>query len=67
MYFIPITILSTPLGQITGDRVSTDLVEAIGGFLVTFVAIFEIYQKRELFAAWFYRCFCKNKQEPKKK
>ena len=32
-YFIPITIVSTPLGQITGDIVSTDMI----GFLVTFV------------------------------
>lgn len=52
MYFIPITILSTPLGQITGDQVSTDLVEAVGGVLVTFVAVFEMHQKRALFAAW---------------
>ena len=52
-YFIPITIISTPLGQITGDRVSTELVEMIGGILVTFVAVFEVYQKRERFAAWF--------------
>lgn len=48
-YFIPITIISTPLGQITGDRISTDLVEAIGGCLVTFVAVFEMYQKRANF------------------
>lgn len=53
LYFIPITILATPLGQITGDRVSTDLVEAIGGCLVTFVACFEMYQKRSLFYKWF--------------
>lgn len=51
-YFIPITIISTPLGQITGDRVSTELVEMIGGILVTFVAVFEVYQKRDRFASW---------------
>eukprot|EP00934_Nitzschia_sp_Nitz4_P007937 Nitzschia sp. Nitz4//scaffold21_size171442//104174//108556//NITZ4_002174-RA/size171442-augustus-gene-0.186-mRNA-1//1//CDS//3329542450//7927//frame0 len=46
--FIPITIISTPLGQITGDRVSTDMVKAVGGCLVTFVACFEFFQKRRL-------------------
>jgi hypothetical protein len=59
-YFIPITIIATPLGQITGDRVSTDIVEAVGGVLVTFVAVFEIYQKRDFFAALFCRDFNKN-------
>ena len=62
LYFVPITIIATPLGQITGDRVFTYLVEAIGGFLVTFVAILEMYQKRKLFAAWFRGCF-KNSAE----
>lgn len=63
MYFIPITIISTPLGQMVGDRVSTDLVEAIGGVLVTFVAVFEMYQKRELFAKWIRGCFQSKKKE----
>jgi hypothetical protein len=62
-YFIPITIIATPLGQITGDRVSTDIVEAVGGVLVTFVAIFEIYQKRDFFASFFCRNFNKNKEK----
>jgi hypothetical protein len=56
-YFIPITIIATPLGQITGDRVSTDIVEAVGGVLVTFVAVFEIYQKRDFFASLLCRKF----------
>ena len=51
-YFIPVTILSTPLGQITGESISTELVETIAGVLVTFVAVFEIYQKRKLFAKY---------------
>jgi hypothetical protein len=56
-YFIPITIIATPLGQITGDRVPTDIVEAVGGVLVTFVAVFEIYQKRDFFASFLCRKF----------
>lgn len=56
-YFIPITIIATPLGQITGDRVSTDIVVAVGGVLVTFVAVFEIYQKRDFFASLLCRNF----------
>lgn len=58
-YFVPITIIATPLGQLLGDQISTDMVEAVGGILVSFVAVFEVYQKRQLFASWF--CFsCKN-------
>ena len=52
-YFIPITIISTPIGQALGDNISTDIVVAVGGVLVTFVACFEIYQKKELFRKWF--------------
>ena len=63
LYFIPVTIISTPLGSILGDRVSTDLVEAIGGVLVTFVAVFEMYQKRELFVHWFCRCLLKKAEK----
>jgi hypothetical protein len=66
MYFIPITIISTPLGQAVGDRVSTSLVEVIGGVLVTFVAVFEMYQKRELFANWIFGCFRGSKKAYKK-
>jgi hypothetical protein len=62
-YFIPITIIATPLGQITGDRVSTDIVEAVGGVLVTFVAVFEIYQKRDFFASLLCRHFNKDKEK----
>jgi len=65
MYFIPITIISTPLGQAVGDRVPTSLVEVIGGVLVTFVAVFEMYQKRELFAKWIFGCFRGSKKANK--
>lgn len=64
-YFIPITIISTPIGQITGSRVATELVEAIGGCLVTFVAIFEMYQKRDLFAKFFLKYCCGKASKPK--
>jgi len=46
LYFIPVTILSTPLGQFVGDRLSTDVVELAGGFLIAFVALFELYSNR---------------------
>eukprot|EP00934_Nitzschia_sp_Nitz4_P008217 Nitzschia sp. Nitz4//scaffold21_size171442//109059//110243//NITZ4_002175-RA/size171442-augustus-gene-0.187-mRNA-1//1//CDS//3329542453//8207//frame0 len=49
LYFIPFTILSTPLGQITGARIPTEMIEAVGGFLVLFVAIVELTQKRHLY------------------
>ncbi len=58
-YFIPVTIVATPLGQMVGDRISTDMVEAVGGILVSFVAVFEFYQKRSLFFNWFCGCFKK--------
>jgi len=66
-YFIPMTLISTPLGQITGDHVSTELVEAIGGGLVTFVAVFEMYQKRALFAGWLSSSFPSNKKNKEEK
>ena len=61
-FFIPITIISTPLGQITGDAASTDMIELIAGFLVTFVATFEMYQKRKLFAKHI-RKLCSNEHK----
>ena len=61
-YFIPITIISTPLGQITGDVVPIDLIEMIAGVLVTFVAIFEMYQKRKLFGKHIRKIFFKGKK-----
>lgn len=53
LYFIPVTILSTPIGQYVSSLISTDIVEMIGGILVCFVAAFELYQKRVLFWKWF--------------
>jgi hypothetical protein len=58
-YFIPITILATPLGQITSKHISTELVEAIAGVLVTFVSVREMYNKRKLYESWFCGCATK--------
>ena len=61
-YFIPVTIISTPLGQITGDVISTDIIKMVAGCLVTFVATFEMYQKRELFAKHIRKIVCRQKK-----
>lgn len=55
LYFIPVTIISTPLGQFTSNRVSTDAIEVVGGILVTFIATLEVYKQRKSFTAWL-RC-----------
>lgn len=52
LYFIPITIISTVLGQYTGSLISTYAVELIAGFLVMFVAVFEVFQRRNMFLDW---------------
>lgn len=44
--FVPITLVSTPLGQMVSYRVPTDIVQAVAGVLVVFVACWEIYGKR---------------------
>ena len=63
LYFIPLIIVSTPLGQFISSRVSTDVIEIVGSILVTFIAILELYEKRKSFAAWL-RCeFRGNKKE----
>ena len=55
LYFIPVTIIFTPLGQFTSNRVSTDVIEVVGGILVTFIATLEVYKQRKSFTAWL-RC-----------
>lgn len=47
--FVPITLISTPLGQLVSSRVPTDLIQAVAGFLVMFVALWELYSKRNWF------------------
>jgi hypothetical protein len=51
-YFIPITIAATPLGQLLGETISTEVIEAVAGVLVSSLALFEVYHKREQFATW---------------
>jgi len=63
LYFIPLTIVSTPLGQFISSRVSTDVIEVVGGILVTFIAILEFYEQRKSFAAWLRCDFRGNKKE----
>ncbi len=47
--FVPITLVSTPLGQLVSDGVPTSIVQAVAGVLVTFVACWELYSKRNWF------------------
>ena len=53
LLFVPITLVSTPLGQLVSAYVPTKVVQAVAGVLVTLVAIREIYMKRN----WF-KSFC---------
>ncbi|KAL9187678.1 hypothetical protein ACHAXT_006056 [Thalassiosira profunda] len=56
LLFVPITLVSTPLGQLVSDKVPTKIVQAVAGALVTFVACFEIYCKRKWFGSVCDRC-----------
>ena len=49
IWFIPATLIATPLGQYTAEHVDIEIVILVGAFLVTFIAIFEIYNKWEFF------------------
>ena len=49
LLFVPITLVSTPLGQLVSDGVPTNIVQAVAGVLVTFVACWELYSKRNWF------------------
>ena len=53
LLFVPITLISTPLGQLVSAYVPTKVVQAVAGVLVTLVALREIYMKRN----WF-KSFC---------
>jgi len=55
LLFVPITLISTPLGQLVSNEVPTDIVLMVAGVLVTFVACWELYSKRK----WFLRCLKK--------
>lgn len=54
LLFVPIILISTPLGQLVSAYVPTKIVQAVAGILVTFVALWELYCKRHWFCS-----FCK--------
>lgn len=58
LLFVPITLVSTPLGQLVSDKIPTKIVQAVAGVLVTFVACWEIYCKRNWFVS-----FCKKEKK----
>lgn len=61
-YFIPATIIFTPLGQITGQKVSTDIIKAGSGVLVTLITVFEIYLNRKRIYG-IVKCPCRESNE----
>ena len=64
LLFVPITLISTPLGQLVSDGVPTSIVQAVAGVLVTFVACWELYSKRKWFLSFLSLCQ-KNKSKEK--
>jgi uncharacterized membrane protein YfcA len=46
--FIPVTILSTPLGQLCAEYTSKKFIQTVGGFIVLGMAIFEIFRNRAM-------------------
>jgi len=58
LYWVPVTIIATPIGSITGKFIPTETIELVTGFLVTFIAIFQIYQKRIIFAKHIRKLCC---------
>jgi len=61
LLFVPITLVSTPLGQLVSDGVPTSIVQAVAGVLVTFVACWELYSKRNWFLSSLSLCNKKSK------
>lgn len=49
--FIPITLVSTPLGQLLSEYVPTKTVQAVAGAVVALVALWELYTKKDFFLA----------------
>ena len=62
LYFIPITIISTPLGQLTSEHVSINTVKRVGGIIVFLVAVREVYLKRTFFFSY---CLSTKSETPK--
>jgi uncharacterized membrane protein YfcA len=65
-YFIPVTLISTPAGMATAEYISTETIVAIGGILVTFVAVFELYRTYDTIITWF-PCYKKERNPEEKK
>jgi hypothetical protein len=61
--FVPITLVSTPIGQLVSEDVPTNIVQAVAGVLVTFVACWEMYSKRNWFLSLLSPCDKKTKDE----
>ena len=61
--FVPITLVSTPIGQLVSEDVPTNIVQAVAGVLVTFVACWEMYSKRNWFLSLLSPCDKKKKDE----
>lgn len=62
LLFVPITLISTPLGQLVSDGVPTNIVQAVAGVLVTFVACWELYSKRKWLLSFIPSSCSKNKK-----
>jgi uncharacterized membrane protein YfcA len=58
LLFVPITLISTPIGQLVSAYVPTKIVQAVAGVLVTFVALWELYCKRHWLCS-----FCKKESK----
>lgn len=52
LYFIPITIISTPLGLLVGGMISSYLLQAITGIIVTLLACYEINNRKDNIIRW---------------
>ena len=46
LLFIPVTVLSTPLGQYTASHLDVRVLKAVGGVIVTLIGAFEVYKNR---------------------
>lgn len=63
LYLIPITLVSTPVGQVVGNMASADIIKVVGGGLICLVVLLEIYQNRDKIISLVDRCRCKRKGE----
>lgn len=56
-YVLPPTIIFTPLGQLAGEKVSTHMVQAVSGVLVTVVSVYELHKNRKMICS-LVKCSC---------